>query len=100
MKATLDYIKRNIKHYRSLKKLSQQELAEKSGLSTSFIADLEIGRKHPSLKSLITIAEALGIEVYLLLVNPENHKYEAIDTFSRDLGTAISEIIEDYRKRY
>lgn len=100
MEKELEYLKHNIKHYRNLKKISQQELAEKSGFSTSFIADLELGRRQPSLKSLVNISDALEIEAYQLLINPNNHKYEAIDNFSKDLGNAISEIIEDYRKRY
>lgn len=100
MEKEMDYLKHNIKHYRNLKKISQQELAEKSGFSTSFIVDLELGRRQPSLKSLFNISSALEIEAYQLLINPNNHKYDVLDNFSKDLRDAISEIIEDYKKRY
>lgn len=100
MKTALDYLKLNIKHYRTLRKISQQELAEKSGFSTSFIADVELGRRLPSLKSLVKISDALSVETYLLLVNPETNENESVKLFSEDLLEKITEYMVDLKSRY
>lgn len=100
MKSALDYLKLNIKHYRTLRKISQQELAEKSGFSTSFIADVELGRRLPSLKSLVKISDALSVETYLLLVNPETNENESVKLFSEDLLEKITEYMVDLKSRY
>lgn len=100
MKSALDYLKLNIKHYRTLRKISQQDLAEKSGFSTSFIADVELGRRLPSLKSLVKISEALRVETYLLLVNPETNENQSVKLFSEDLLEKITEYMGDLKGRY
>ena len=43
--------------------LSQEKLAEKSGLSTVFISRVERGIESPSVDSLVKIAKALGVRV-------------------------------------
>lgn len=59
------YIKlgQNIKKYRSLLSISQQELADRTNLSLNFIGKIEVAFSKPSLESLIKIAEALEITV-------------------------------------
>lgn len=47
-------------------KLTQQELAEKTKLSRSYIADIEAGRYIPSVKSLIAIASVLKLDLNFL----------------------------------
>ena len=42
---------------------TQMYLAVHSGLSRTFISDVELGRKEPCLKSLETFADAFGITV-------------------------------------
>ena len=44
-------------------KFSQEKLAEKANLSTTFISDLERGRVNVAIDSLLRIANALGIQV-------------------------------------
>lgn len=100
MKSALDYLKLNIKHYRTQRKISQQDLAERSGFSTSFIADIELGRRLPSLKSLVKISEALKVETYLLLVNPETNENQSVKLFSEDLLEKITEYMGDLKSRY
>lgn len=46
---------------------TQEKLADKSGLSTTFIGLLETGKRRASLKSLQRIASTLGIKVKDLL---------------------------------
>ena len=52
----------NIKEKRERLGISQKELAEKVGISQSFLCDIEQGRSKPSIDTALKIAEALGIE--------------------------------------
>lgn len=51
----------NIKERREELDLSQKELAEKAGISQSFLCDIEQGRSKPSIDTALKIAEALDI---------------------------------------
>jgi transcriptional regulator with XRE-family HTH domain len=57
----------NIKKYRAPLGLSQEKLAEVTGLSNQTINDIEGGRKWVSDKTIVKIARALQVEVYQLL---------------------------------
>lgn len=52
-------IGQTIRRIRNEKKLSQRQLAELSGISNTYLSDIEIGRTNPSLKTLNKLAEAL-----------------------------------------
>jgi transcriptional regulator with XRE-family HTH domain len=52
-----------IRVYRKRMKLSQEKLAEKADLSTTFISDLERGQVNVAVDSLLRIANALGVQV-------------------------------------
>ena len=51
----------NIKEKRERLGISQKELAEKVGISQSFLCDIEQGRSKPSIDTAVKIADALGI---------------------------------------
>ena len=59
----------NIRYYRRLNNLTQEELAERVDVSSPYIGYLERGQKSPSLELLIRIASALNIEPALLLTS-------------------------------
>jgi len=52
-----------IKKIREDKNFTQQKLADKVGIHLSYIGNIEIGAKQPSLETLFRIAEALGVKV-------------------------------------
>lgn len=52
-----------VSHWRSVKGLTQKELAEKIGTQQSAIARVERGKELPSLSFLTRIAEASGKRV-------------------------------------
>jgi len=56
----------NLKKYRKYRKISQMTLAEKCGTSTSYIGQIEIGNRFPSLEMIEKMAEALQVRPYLL----------------------------------
>lgn len=54
---------KNIEFYRKAKKLSQEELAQKSEVTRSFLSSIEKGRKNISIQTLARLCEGLGIEI-------------------------------------
>jgi transcriptional regulator with XRE-family HTH domain len=52
-----------IKRIRESKNLTQEDLADKVGVHLSYIGNIEIGAKRPSLGTLFIIAEELGVKV-------------------------------------
>jgi transcriptional regulator with XRE-family HTH domain len=54
---------RRIRDLREAKGISQEILAEKSGLHRTYIGGVERGLRNPSLKSLSRIAKGLGASV-------------------------------------
>ena len=65
----LDSIGKRIRQFRVEKKMRQEDLAEKTGLSANYIGMVERGEKIPSLETFIHIANALCISADMLLVD-------------------------------
>ena len=78
-------IGRRIKHYRSEKKLSQEELANSVFASSNHISYIETGVKTPSLELLISIANALDVSADDLLTDNLKHSSSPVDTEIHDL---------------
>jgi transcriptional regulator with XRE-family HTH domain len=58
---------KNLKLFRGRRAMSQADLAEFAGISIPFLSDIERGNKWPYIETLVSLAEALGIEPYELL---------------------------------
>lgn len=65
----IDYqaLGRRIRGYRRQKQLSQSRMAEMIDRSPTYVSYLENGIKHPSLETLVEIANALGVTADMLL---------------------------------
>lgn len=61
----------NVKKYRKLWKLTQENLAELADVSNTYIANIECGKTWISDKTLEKIAKALHVDEYLLLIPDE-----------------------------
>ncbi|MDR3138151.1 MAG: helix-turn-helix transcriptional regulator [Treponema sp.] len=59
----------NLKKFRKTEGISQMKLAEQCGTSPSYIGEIEIGRKFPSVEMIDKIAKALQLEPYRLFVD-------------------------------
>lgn len=57
----------NLRRERVAAGLSQEELAEKSGLSTIYISQLELAKKSASLDAIHQLAQALELDAWQLL---------------------------------
>jgi transcriptional regulator with XRE-family HTH domain len=62
----------NMKKYRKKRQFSQMKLAEMLNTSTSYIGEIEINRKIPSLEMVEKIANALEIEPFRLFIDDKN----------------------------
>lgn len=69
--STIINIQKNIKYFRNLRGLTQEKLGELCGISHDYISEIERGRKVPSLKRLIIIAEQLEVTLDDLSLNNE-----------------------------
>ncbi len=58
----------NVRHYRELKGISQEKLAELSGLHRTYISDIERFQRSISLSNVQKIADALEIEPFKLFI--------------------------------
>ena len=91
----LDTIGKGIKKYRLAKKLRQEDLAEKVGLSANYIGMVERGEKTPSLESFISVlADVLntGYTVKSSLLN------ERMSKISKEDRERVYDVIETLLK--
>jgi transcriptional regulator with XRE-family HTH domain len=51
--------------------LSQEELAQRSGLHRTYVSDIERGARNPSLKTICRLAEGLGLTTAQLIQEAE-----------------------------
>jgi transcriptional regulator with XRE-family HTH domain len=59
----------NLRKFRNSKGLSQMKLAEICNTAPSYIGEIEIGRRFPSLKLIEKIGDALGVEPYRFFID-------------------------------
>lgn len=87
-----------IREVRLRKNLSQESLAEKCNLSSAYISYVEQGKKKLSLKSIISIANSLGVTVDLLLGDEtKNNVYldSTLNNLVKDCNIQEKQIIYD-----
>lgn len=57
----LSALGRNVCQRRDLLKLTQEKLAEKSGLDPTYVSDIERGLRNPGIVNVARLAKALGL---------------------------------------
>ncbi|MCZ7662145.1 MAG: helix-turn-helix domain-containing protein [Thermoleophilia bacterium] len=62
-----DYIGITVRRLRMERQYTLQALADESGISKSYLGDIEKGRKNPTTDVLEAVAEALGVPARRLL---------------------------------
>jgi transcriptional regulator with XRE-family HTH domain len=88
MSMNFKIIGRRVKEARTLNQMSQAELAERVGMSVSYISYIETAKKKASLEVLVQIVDVLGVTMdYLLIGNQTND--------SSAYWTDLMELIED-----
>ena len=93
----------NLKRYRNLRKITQMEFAEKIDISIPFLSDIENGKKWVSPRTLVRMADKLGIEAYELLkpdkILPDNTG-NIIEKYTEDIYSALKQTIEGLCSAY
>lgn len=92
-------LSQNIKKYRK-GKYTQEQLAEKIGVSSQNINGIEGKRRWPRESTLIKIADALEIEVYQLFIPNDlsNIQIENTDENEKIRTTIQQRLVSDFRK--
>lgn len=83
-------IGKNIRRFRTEKKMRQEDLAERAGLSTNYIGMVERGEKIPSLESFIGIVNALGVSADMILADVLDTGYEIKHSLLNDKLKSLS----------
>ena len=68
----LQVFSKNLRKYRNEFGLSQEAFANKAGLHRTYISALERGKRSVALDNIEKIADALGIDAYLLFIDIPN----------------------------
>lgn len=96
-----DIFIKNLKKFRKEKSYSQMKLAEKCNTSTSYLGEIEIGKKFPSIDMIESICNALEIKPYQLFLEEEDYIIEQINPEKKinlinNLQILIKKTIEEF----
>lgn len=92
----LDTIGKNIRKFREIKKLRQEDLAEKTDLTTNYIGMIERGEKIPSLETFINILYSLGVSADMVLSDVLDNGYKVKDSL---LNEKLEKLVPEDRNR-
>jgi len=85
----------NIKKHREKLGLSQEKLAENSGISTMMVKDIEGCRTWVSDKTLESLAAALKTDIYRILMPDTAYEEEINKSIRNDLESITQKIRQD-----
>jgi transcriptional regulator with XRE-family HTH domain len=92
-----DILAINIKENRRKCGFSQEKLAEKAGISTPFLAMIEVSRKFPTPDVLDRLAGALNIRTYQLFAVPPS-PFDVMErlhhSIVQDIDKVVAEAVE------
>ncbi len=78
---------RRIKELRKAKKLSQEDLAERAGISTPYVSQIERGKENPTLDLLFKLTDALKVSL------SEMCDFESEGMSQKQIEQAIRELL-------
>jgi len=85
---------KNLRENRRRCGFSQEQLAEKVGITTQYLAMMEIARKFPASEVLERIAEAIDIKVYELFLIDHSPR-EELELLRRDIISEMKQTFGD-----
>lgn len=88
------WIGKRIKAARKASNLTQEYLAEKAGLSPTYIGQIERGERVPTLQSLIQLIEALGVDITDII-----RKEAIVRIGDETLKSGMSRVVFDEKKK-
>ena len=90
-----DSIGKNIRSYRIKRKLRQEDLAEMTDLSVTYIGMVERGEKIPALETFIKILNALEVSADIILADVLKVGYEIKSSLLTEQINALSSTERD-----
>lgn len=89
------YLGVNLQKARVERKMTREKLAEKAGISPTFLANLECGNKMMSVMTLMHLADALGVSVDTLVRGASSDtQMKNIEILLRDQSADMVRFIE------
>lgn len=90
----------NLKKYRKEQKLSQMKLADLCETSPSYIGEIEIGKKFPSVEMIQKFSDALNIRPYMFFMEDKDYYIATVHPEKKEsligkLQFAVKEIIDN-----
>ena len=86
----------NIKRFREIEGFTQENLAEKTGISTAMMCDIEGCRTWISDKTLASLSTALKIETYRLFIPNEINGDDASKLLAREITQEFIKVQNTY----
>jgi len=86
----------NIKRFREMEGMTQENLAEKAGISTPMMCDIEGCRTWISDKTLARLSSALKIETYRLFIPNEISEDDASKLLAKEIAQEFLKIQKTY----
>jgi len=87
-----------LKECRELKGISLGQLANESGLNKSFLSKIENNKRDPSLTSLSTVCEAIGIPLSIFILLAERIENDDFSEISELLKITARKAISDNQR--
>ena len=92
-----------VRQQRELNQLTQAQLAEKAGVTTSFIGHIERGEKKASVETVVSLCNAMAISPSVLLQDSLNdgamQSQLTIDADNEDLMKGIMHMLREHAKK-
>jgi transcriptional regulator with XRE-family HTH domain len=90
-------VARAVRDMRRERRLSQRQLAGRMGVPRTYISKIENGKAVPTLSSLERLAQALEVDIRVLLQDSRSRRYEEMtaimaDSFLREIAPYISRL--------
>lgn len=97
---SLDYtiVGKRIQQYRLAIGKTQEELADKAGISANYLSNLETGQAAGRLDKYFNVAQALGVTVDMLINNISDQDFSNDRLFSNQIYPFISQLSINQRK--
>jgi transcriptional regulator with XRE-family HTH domain len=97
-----DVLGQRIKFFRLRRQFSQANLAEKAGISITFLSNIERGNNFPQAGTLCSLAKALDVEVWELFRPEEapDGRDSLIDRISGDFIKQVNLAMEAVHNHY
>lgn len=90
---------RRVRQQRVLNEMTQEELAEKAGISCSFVGHIERGEKKASVETLVCLCNALGVSPNILLQDSLEHtSFDGCLEYGEENSALVNDIMQVLRE--